>query len=427
MTKSKGFAIKHIYAREIFDSRGNPTIETHVTLESGISAKAAVPSGASTGIYEAVELRDGDNKRFNGKGVQKAIKNVNTKIFPLLLGEDVRKQKRLDTLMIELDETDNKAYLGANAILSVSLACARAGALYKNMPLYRYIADLMGIKNKNLKMPIPGFNVINGGRHADNNVDFQEFMLFPMGVKTFKKRMQAGVEIFHILKEVLKKKKLSTGVGDEGGFAPELQSNKQALDLIVEAIKKSNWKLGKEIFIAMDPATSEFYDKKHYVLKGEGSGVKRLASQEMIAYWGDLITKYPIYSIEDPLDQNDWDGWSCMTKELGKKLQIVGDDFLVTNPQRIEEAIQKRAANAVLIKVNQIGTLTETLEAIKLAKAHKWHVMVSHRSGETTDTFIADLVVGTQAEQIKSGSLSRGERLCKYNRLMEIEEEIKAK
>lgn len=424
MSKVKnGFLIKNISGREILDSRGNPTIEVKVELANGISAKASVPSGASTGVHEAHELRDGDKKRYGGKGVLKAVKNVNKKIAPLLLDVDVRKQKKIDTLMIEFDETENKSYLGANAILGVSLACARAASMYKNIPLYRYIAQLMGKEPRKYKMPIPSFNIINGGQHADNTIDFQEFMIFPSGIRKFSKKIQAGSEIFHALKKVLATKKLANTVGDEGGFGPNLKSNKEALDLLLEAIKKTQWKAGKDVFIAMDPASSEFFETNKYILEGEPT-TKKLSTDEMITYWSDLIKKYPIVSIEDPLDEDDWQGWEDITKKLGKKIQIVGDDFLVTNPKRIKEAIERKAANAVLIKVNQIGTLTETLEAIKLAKANKWKVMVSHRSGETTDDFIADLVVGTQADQIKSGSMSRGERLVKYNRLMEIEAEL---
>lgn len=418
--------IKHIHAREILDSRGNPTVRCEVQLVDGSIGVASVPSGASTGIHEAHELRDGDLKRYNGKGVLKAVKNVNTKIFPALKGMPAYKQRGIDGEMIRLDGTANKSKLGANAILSVSLAVANAASISKKKQLFEYISHLHGIKPVKYKMPVPSFNIVNGGKHADNSVDFQEFMIFPSGIRKFKDRVRAGAEVFHTLKDILKKKGLSTGVGDEGGFAPDLKSNKEALDLIVMAIKKAGWRVGKDIFIAMDPATSEFYKNKKYILSGE-KGKPRLSRGDMIAYWADLITKYPIVSIEDILDQDDWEGWSEATKLLGKKLQIVGDDFLVTNTERIDRAIKLKAANAVLIKVNQIGTLTESLDAISLAQKNGWNVMVSHRSGETTDTFIADLVVGTQSHQIKSGSLSRGERLCKYNRLLEIDEYLAKK
>jgi len=419
------FNIKQVMAREILDSRGNPTVEATVVLNNGVRGVAAVPSGASTGEHEAVELRDKDPKRYGGKGVRKAVANVNLIIDPLLRGVDVRKQKKIDQLMIDLDETPNKAFLGANAILGVSLACARAAAEYKNLPLYSYIAKLHGGEPKKYRMPIPSFNVINGGQHADNSIDFQEFMIFPSGIRSFEKRVQAGAEIFHALKKLLAKKKHITTVGDEGGFAPNFTSNKKALDFLTKAVEQTQWELGKDIFFAMDPAASEFYENEKYQLNGEAKP-RALSRKQMINYWGRLVDKYPLVSIEDPLDENDWEGWADMTKQLGKKIQVVGDDFLVTNPKRIKQAIEQKAANAALIKVNQIGTLSETLEAIKLAQDAKWKIMVSHRSGETTDTFIADLVVGVQAEQIKSGSLSRGERLVKYNRLLEIDQELRA-
>lgn len=420
---SKNNGIKSIKAREILDSRGNPTIEVQVTLKNRVSTSASVPSGASTGLHEALELRDGDKKRYNRKGVLKAVNNVNKKIAPKIIGMDPRKQKVIDSTMLELDGTENKSKLGANAILGVSLACAKAAALALNKPLYKHIANLSGTKTKSFKMPIPSFNIINGGKHADNNIDFQEFMIFPAGIKKFSKRVQAGAEIFHALKKVLRQKKLATTVGDEGGFAPNLKSNQEALELIMSAIKKTQWKAGKDIFIALDPAASEFFHKGKYLLNGERQK-KILSPEEMINYWNELVKKYPIVSIEDGLAEDDWIGWQKLTSKLGNKIQIVGDDFLVTNPERIKKAIESKAANAVLIKYNQIGSLTETLDAINLAKKNKWNIMVSHRSGETTDTFIADLVVGTQSQQIKSGSLSRGERLCKYNRLLQIESEL---
>jgi len=417
-------AIKDIKAREILDSRGNPTVEVKIFLADKTAGKAAVPSGASTGIHEALELRDGNKKRYNGKGVLKAVKNVNAKIYKILIGEDAASQKRIDKLMIDLDGTENKHNLGANAILGVSLASARAAANDLSMPLYEYINKRFRLGIKKFKLPIPGFNIINGGVHANNNLDFQEFMLYPAGVRSFKEKLRCGVEIFYSLKKILMSKKLNTGLGDEGGFAPDLKSNKEALDLILKAIKKTSWKMGKDVFIALDPATSEFYQKGKYILKGEKKE-KEMTTGQMIDYWIDLIKRYPIVSIEDGLAQDDWDGWVYMTKKMGKKIQLVGDDFLVTNPERIGKAIKLKAANAVLIKLNQIGTLTETIEAIQIAKKAKWGIMISHRSGETTDAFISDLAVGTNAGQIKSGSLNRGERLVKYNRLMEIEGELK--
>lgn len=413
--------IKNIIAREILDSRGNPTVEARVVLSNGITEKASVPSGASTGVHEALELRDNDKQRYNGKGVLKAVENVNEIIASKLSGLDVTDQHKIDQLMLEIDGTENKAKLGANAILGVSLACAKTAALAQNKPLYQYIKETYNLKFKEYKLPVPSFNILNGGRHADNNLEFQEFMLYPQGVKTFAEKMRCGAEIFHTLKKLLHDKNFSTGIGDEGGFAPNLRSNEQALDLIIEAVQTTKWKMDKDVFIALDPASSEFYVKEKYVIKNN-----KLSTKEMINFWQRLVKKYPIVSIEDALAEDDWAGWTELNEKIGEKVQLVGDDFLVTNPKRIQEAIDKKACNAVLIKVNQIGSLTEAVYAIKKAQDNGWGVMVSHRSGETTDTFIADLVVGTNAGQIKSGSLSRGERLAKYNRISEIELELKS-
>lgn len=401
------------------DSRGNPTIETKVILNKGTEAKASVPSGASTGIHEALELRDNDKKRYNGLGVLNAVRNVNEKIAPKLLGKRISRFLEIDSLMLELDGTENKKNLGANAILSVSLACAKAGALAERVPLYQYIKETFGFEFKDFKLPCPSFNILNGGKHANNGLEFQEFMVMPLKVKSFKEKMRCGAEIFQSLKSILKNKGLETGVGDEGGFAPRLESNEQALDLIFEAINNTSWKLGRDVFFALDPASSEFYENKFYTIRG-----KKYSSSQMIEFWTNLVSKYPIVSIEDPLFEDDWTYWPRLTEKIGKQIQLVGDDFLVTNPERIKKAAGQKAGNAVLIKVNQIGSLSEAVQTIQFAQKKKWKVMVSHRSGETTDDFIADLAVGTNADQIKSGSLSRGERLAKYNRLMEIEQEL---
>ena len=427
MAVSKNFKIKDIKARQTLDSRGNPTIETKVILEGGIEAKASVPSGASTGIHEAYELRDKKGDEYFGKSVNKAVGNVNRTIKKKLLGMDVREQEKIDVIMINLDGTENKSRLGANAILSVSLAVARAGALASKLPLYRYLREVFNIKARKFILPIPSFNILNGGQHADNNIDMQEFMIYPAGIETAAEQVRAGSEVFQQLKALLKAGKYSTAVGDEGGFAPDLKSNQQALDLIVKAIEKTSWKLGKDIFIALDPAASEFYKKGKYVLKGEKNGPKKYTSSEMIKYWAKLLDKYPIISLEDGLAEDDWDGWKDLTYQLGDEVQLVGDDLLVTNEERLREAIDLKVANAVLIKVNQIGTLTETINTIKLAQANEYGVMISHRSGETIDDFIVDLAVATNAGQMKAGSLSRGERIAKYNRLMEIELELKRK
>ena len=427
MAVPKNFKIKDIKARQILDSRGNPTIETKVVLAGGIVAKSSVPSGASTGIHEACELRDQKNDKYGGKGVTKAINHVNRILKKRLLSWDVREQRKIDEYMLELDGTENKSKLGANAILSVSLACARAAAMASDLPLYRYLRKAYKIKSKKFLLPIPSFNVLNGGQHADNNVDMQEFMIYPAGITKASEQVRAASEIFQQLKKILKKKKYSTGVGDEGGFAPNLKSNQEALDLIAEAVKKSGWKFGEEIFIAMDPAASEFYRKGKYVLEGEKNGTKKLTSSELIKYWSKLLDKYPIISLEDGLGEDDWDGWIDLTYQLGEEVQLVGDDLLVTNVKRLQKAIDLGVANAVLIKVNQIGTLSETIDTILLAQKHEYGVMISHRSGETVDDFIMDLAVATNAGQIKAGSLSRGERVAKYNRLLEIELELSKK
>ena len=406
--------IKEIYAREILDSRGNPTVEVDVTLESGVIARASVPSGASTGSKEALELRDQDQTRFHGKGVLKAVDNVNTKIKPILIGKDVHNQREIDEAMIALDGTENKSNLGANAILGVSIACTKAAALYNQKPLYAYIGE-----GKNL--PVPMMNILNGGAHADNNVDFQEFMIVPQA-NTIKERIRIGSEVFHTLKKVLNEKGYSTGVGDEGGFAPDLNSNKEALDLICDAIKKANYVPGKDVCLAMDVAASEFYQDGNYVLAGEN---RILNSSEMVDFLEELVNSYPIISIEDGLHETDYEGWKLLTERLGEKIQIVGDDLFVTNPKIFQEGINMGIANAILLKANQIGTVTELLETVKLAKENHYKTVLSHRSGETDDSFIADFVVGLDLGQIKTGSMSRMDRICKYNQLIRIEEELK--
>ena len=411
--------IKNIVAYEIIDSRGNPTVECELTLENGTSVTAAVPSGASTGEREALELRDG-GKRFHGKGVLKASENVNKIIAKALIGKDVSKQKQLDEIMLKLDGTEFKTKLGANAMLSVSLAIAKANAQVKNKPLFKSLGN-------GTTLPTPMMNVINGGAHADSNVDFQEYMIMPVGAKTFAEAMQFASETFVELKKVLKKKKYSTGVGDEGGFAPNFKNNEEPLEAIVEAIKNAGYTPKTDIAIAMDVAASEFYNKetKLYELNKSKGGKK--TSAEMIAWYEELIKKYPIISIEDGLSENDWAGWAKLTKKLGKKIQLVGDDLFVTNPKIFKEGIEKGIANAILIKLNQIGTLTETLETIRLAKENGYKTVISHRSGETEDTFIADLAVALDAGQIKSGSISRSERVAKYNQLIRIERKLKSK
>ncbi len=408
--------IVEVFAREILDSRGNPTIEVDVILENGAMGRAAVPSGASTGEHEAIELRDNDEKRYHGKGVLTAVNNVNETISEAIVGEDASEQNAIDAILLELDGTKNKGKLGANAILGVSLATARAAANAVGLPLYHYLG---GVNAKTL--PVPMMNILNGGAHADNNVDLQEFMIMPAGAINFAEALRMGAEVFHSLKSVLKSKKYNTAVGDEGGFAPDLKSNEEALQVIMQAIEKAGYKPGDDIFIALDPASSEFYDsqKQKYVLKSEN---KDLSSEEMVKYYAGLVKKYPIVSIEDGLAENDWDGWKIMTKELGDQIQLVGDDLFVTNTERLKQGIDSGVANSILIKVNQIGTLTETLDAIEMAKRAGYTSVISHRSGETEDTTIADIAVATNAGQIKTGSASRTDRICKYNQLLRIEE-----
>lgn len=408
--------IGYVHAREILDSRGNPTVEVEIATTSGHFGRAAVPSGASTGEFEACELRDGDANRFLGKGVLKAVQNIKKVIAPKIEGMDVCNQLDLDSLMIELDGTENKSNLGANAILGVSLAAAKAAAEFCNLPLYRYLG---GARTPTL--PVPYMNIINGGAHADNNVDFQEFMIVPVGAPSFKEGLRQGVEVFHQLRKVLKASKLHTAVGDEGGFAPNLRSNKEALDTILEAIEKAGYKPGEEIALALDVAAAEFYKDGAYQVEGEG---RKLDSEGMVKWLAELCESYPIRSIEDGLDENDWEGFTHLTQAVGERVQIVGDDLFVTNAKRLQQGIQQKAANAILIKLNQIGTLSETLETIELAKTHGFGTMISHRSGETEDTTIADLAVATGAGQIKTGSASRTDRICKYNQLLRIEEEL---
>ena len=417
--------IKKLGARHILDSRGNPTIEVNLLTDSGFRGKAAVPSGASTGEHEAIELRDGDPKRFMGKGVERAIENVNREIQGVLKGKSVFNQKECDETMIAADGTSNKSRLGANAILGVSLAIARAAAAAKNMPLYRYL----GGSEANL-LPLPMMNILNGGAHANNSIDFQEFMIRPIGAPTFSEGLRWGVEIFHHLKAILKKQGYSTAVGDEGGFAPNLESDEEALTLILEAIKKAGYIPGKEITLALDCAASEFFDKSKQMYiekknKGQGKPFKERSSIEQIDYLASLCENYPIDSIEDGLDENDWNGWKRLTERLGNKVQLVGDDLFVTNTKFLHKGIDESVANSILIKLNQIGTLTETLAAIDLAKKSGYTFVPSHRSGETEDTFLADFAVATRAGQIKTGSLSRSERTAKYNRLLFIEKELK--
>ena len=404
--------IKEIHAREILDSRGNPTVEVDVILESGIRARASVPSGASTGSKEALELRDQNSNRYQGKGVLKAVENVNEKIKPVLIGKDVHNQREIDETMIALDGTENKNNLGANAILGVSLACIKAAALYDQKPLYAYIGEA-----KNL--PYPMMNILNGGAHADNNIDFQEFMIIPQA-DTVKERIRIGAEVFHTLKKVLNEKGYSTGVGDEGGFAPNLNSNKEALDLICDAIEKANYIPAKDVNLALDVAASEIYQDGKYVLAGEN---KILNSKEMVNFLEELVEEYPIISIEDGLHEMDYEGWKLLTNQLGEKIQLVGDDLFVTNPKIFQEGIDMGIGNAILLKANQIGTVTEMLDTIKLAKENNYRTVISHRSGETDDSFIADFAVGLDLGQIKTGSMSRMDRICKYNQLIRIEEE----
>jgi enolase len=411
--------IKSIHAREILDSRGNPTLEAEVTLADGSFGRAAVPSGASTGTREAVELRDGDKTRYLGKGVRKAVANVNDTIAPALAGFDAADQKGLDARLLDLDGTDTKSRLGANALLGVSLANAHALAASRKMPLWASLAN-----GNDVTLPVPMMNIVNGGAHADNNVDLQEFMVLPVGFDSFSDALRAGTEIFHALKSVLKGRGLSTAVGDEGGFAPDLNSNVEALDTILEAISKAGYRAGEDVLLGLDVASSEFYDSGKYILTGEG---KRLSSEQFVDFLADWARQYPIITIEDGMAENDWDGWKLLTQRLGEKVQLVGDDLFVTNPRIFKEGIDKGIANAILIKVNQIGTLSETLEAIAMADANRYAAVVSHRSGETEDTTIADIAVATSATQIKTGSLCRSDRVAKYNQLLRIEEALGAK
>jgi len=409
--------IDHIHAREILDSRGSPTVEADVVLTSGERGRAAVPSGASTGEHEAVELRDGDPKRYGGKGVLKAVRNVNDVIAGELKGKDALDQSAIDKTLIDLDGTPNKSNLGANATLAVSMACARAAANRRGLPLYRALGD------ENARtLPVPMMNIINGGAHADNNVDFQEFMIVPVGATRFSEALRTGAEIFHTLKSVLRKKGYATGVGDEGGFAPNLKSNEEAIETILEAIGIAGYHAGSDVLLALDPAASEFYEGESYVFKK--SDGRKLSADEMIAFWKDWVDRYPIISIEDGMAENDWDGWRALTEAVGAKIQLVGDDLFVTNTKFLAKGIELGVANSILIKVNQIGTLSETVECIKMAQQAGMTAVVSHRSGETEDSFIADLAVGTTAGQIKTGSASRSDRIAKYNQLLRIEEEL---
>ena len=408
--------IEHIKAREILDSRGNPTLEVEVKLLDGTIGRAAVPSGASTGKYEAVELRDGDNSRFNGRGVLQAVANVNKYIAAAIIGMPATDQKAIDYKLIELDDTANKSHLGANAILGVSLAAAHAAANLLGMPLYRYLDGMA-----TYTLPVPMMNILNGGKHASGSTDFQEFMVVPAGASSFRYAMQMGTEVYHCLKEILKDKGLDTNVGDEGGFAPSSFSNKQAIEAVVAAIEKAGYKPGKDCFIALDPAASEFYQGGQYVLNREGAA---LSSQEMVDYYAKWASSYPIISIEDGLAEDDWDGWQVLNKKLGSKVQLVGDDLYVTAVDRLSKGISLKASNSILIKPNQVGTLTETIDAIRMAQQAGWTTIVSHRSGETEDTTIADLAVGLDTGQIKAGAPCRSERTAKYNRLLRIEEEL---
>ncbi len=411
--------ILDLYAREILDSRGNPTIEVEVLTESGAVGRAAVPSGASTGIHEALEMRDGDKKRFLGKGVLNAVRNVNDFIADEVVGFDVTEQRELDQFLLDLDGTENKEKLGANAILGVSLAVARAGALVTGQSLYRYL----GGANANV-LPVPMMNILNGGSHADNNIDFQEFMVMPTGAESFSHGLRMGVEVFHTLKAVLKSKGYSTNVGDEGGFAPEIKSNEEAIEIVLKAIEKAGYRPGEDIQIALDPASSEYFLEDENVYYFKKSSKKKLSPAEMVDYWAKWVEKYPICSIEDGLAEDDWKGWKLMTRKLGKKIQLVGDDLFVTNTKRLQKGINSKVANSILIKVNQIGTLTETFDAVSMATRNNYTSVISHRSGETEDTFIADLAVGLNTGQIKTGSASRSDRIAKYNQLLRIEDEL---
>jgi enolase len=405
-----------VWAREILDSRGNPTVEVEVLLEGGAVGRAAVPSGASTGKHEALELRDGDEGRYLGKGVLRAVKNINEVIAPEIVSMDAALQEEIDDILIDLDGTENKSNLGANALLGVSLAVARAASEAFGLPLYRYLGGVFSSL-----LPVPLMNILNGGKHADNNVDIQEFMIAPVNFPSFKEALRAGVEVYHSLKKVLKKENLSIAVGDEGGFAPNLSSNESAFQVLLEAIEGAGYEPGKDIFLAVDAAASEFYQGEKYILSGEG---RELSSSEMVEFYRELVQKYPIISIEDALSEDDWKGWKELTKLLGEKIQIVGDDLFVTNPERLKRGIDEGVANSILIKVNQIGTLTETLRTVELAKSFSYTSIISHRSGETEDTTIADLSVALRTGQIKTGAPCRSERVAKYNQLLRIEEEL---
>jgi len=411
--------IADIHARQILDSRGNPTLEAEVYTSDGAMGRAAVPSGASTGIHEAVELRDGNKKVYQGKGVLKAVKNVNSKIAEELMGVDIYEQQFIDDAMLALDKTKNKSKLGANAMLAVSLACAHAAAKEAGMSLFRYVG---GVNAK--KLPVPMMNIMNGGAHADNKIDFQEFMVMPIGAKSFSEGLQWGTEIFHTLKAVLKKKGYSTNVGDEGGFAPNIQSNDEAIETVLQAITKAGYKAGSQVSIAMDAANSELWDKKTKKYVFYKSSKKKISSAQMVKFWADWVRQYPIVSIEDGLDEDDWKGWEMLTKEIGDKVQLVGDDLFVTNVDRLKKGIDKKIANSLLVKVNQIGTLSETIDAVRMAQEAGYNTVMSHRSGETEDTTIADLAVALNCGQIKTGSASRSDRMAKYNQLLRIEEEL---
>ncbi len=411
--------IVDIVARQVLDSRGNPTVEVDVMTDNGAKGRAAVPSGASTGVHEAVELRDGADSAYLGKGVLKAVKNVNEKIFEALAGVDVTNQVEIDKIMLELDGTLNKANIGANAILGVSLACAKAAAMHHGLPLYRYVG---GANARTL--PVPMMNILNGGSHADNKIDFQEFMVMPFGADTFSESLRMGVEVFHALKGELKKSGYSTNVGDEGGFAPNLGSNEEAIEFVLKAIETAGYKPGEGIYIALDPASSEFYDTNENVYHFHKSDGRKLASEEMAQYWTDWVNKYPIVSIEDGMAEDDWSGWKSLTDKIGNKCQLVGDDLFVTNTNRLQQGIDQGVANSILIKVNQIGSLTETTEAVSLATQNGYSSVMSHRSGETEDTTIADLAVALNTGQIKTGSASRSDRIAKYNQLLRIEQNL---
>jgi enolase len=412
-----------VKAREILDSRGNPTVEVDVLLSDGSMGRAAVPSGASTGAHEALELRDGDARRYGGKGVLKVVQNVESKIAPALKGRDASDQIAIDEFLIKLDGTPNKATLGANAVLGVSLACARAAASSRGVSLYQHIRQVFGYDKKPIVMPVPMMNVVNGGAHADNNVDMQEFMIAPVKGDSFREALRVGAETFHALKKILHSKNYSTAVGDEGGFAPNLSSNEEALELLCQAITAAGYKPGKDVLLTMDVASNELYSNGRYTLEGE-KGSPSFSSTEMVGYYEKLLKDYPIVSIEDGLAEDDWDGWKTLTDRLGKRIQLVGDDLFVTNTKRLQEGIDKGVGNTILIKVNQIGSLTETIRAIQLATRNGYHAIISHRSGETEDAFIADLAVAVGVGQIKTGSASRSDRIAKYNQLLRLEEEI---